>query len=466
MRKRLVRVLVVLALVAASIPLDAPGMARAPASAAPMKSGLKGRRKMRALLRKKGLAKLPSVAEALAGPATAAGLAPAAVVGTPPTLLAIPDLSAANVFWAPGVVDAIVAGNVSPGACAEFWGGTQDGQSGGMNACRVAQTVGYSFGDILSGETSLCYMKNLPTSDNVDAGAVTLVSGSFPGDNPSRLFSVPGGDGSRVVQVHVTGEPEGAQSVFIRVYGSATNAAAGNLYAADLWFCPVGQTTPRGFNRIRIGTDGRYSVEDDGTEMVGSHADVVAGFVSFVDGAIAYDTTRPRRAVGAFSGDGGSSKTDHEIDPDDTIASKALNVYGGNVDASYVVSSFSGTDADSLRFLAGAFKGANGIGPGYVGSTEFRSTFYAASPGAALESRLSAVDLATDEFYAAPASVTVDTSEFSCDATADVELALHFENPAAAAVKRTCEHRLWERMRFCDDDPAVQAASMACAGPR
>ena len=290
-------------------------------------------------------------------------------------------------------------------------------------------------------------------------------AGSFPGDNPTRLFSVPGGDGSLVVKVDATGDQDGAQTVFIRVYGSATNAAAGNLYAADLWFCPVGQTTPRGFNRIRIGTDGAYSLEDDGTEQMGSHADVVTGFVSFVDGQIAWDTTRPRRAAVAFSGDGGSSKADHEIDADDTIASKALDLYGGNLDKSYVVSSFSGTDADTLRFLSGAFKGQDGMGGAYFGSTEFRSTYYAASPGAALESRLSAVDLGTDEFYAAPASVTVDTSGFACDTTADVELALDFTNDAAQAVKATCEHRLWERMRFCDDDPTVQAASMACMGP-
>jgi hypothetical protein len=456
--------LLALALVAfGAAPWSAAHVMAPSTASAKTKAGLKGRRKIRSLLRRKGLATLPSVSQALAGGTPAAGHLAADVVGTPPALVTIPDLSVADLFWAPGVLDAIVGGSPSPSDCGQFWAGTQDGESGGMGACHMAENVGYTFGDILSGETSLCYMKAFPTPANIASGAVTLVDGSFPGHDPTRLFSVPGGSQSRVVKVDVTGDQDGAQTVFIRVYSTGENRAAGDLYAADLWFCPQGQSDPRGFNSVRIGSDGQFSYEDDGTEPMGSHADAVTGFVSFSDGQIAYDTTRSRQAQGSWAGTGGSSKSDHEIDPDDTMASKARNDYGGNVDKSYTVSSFSGSDADGLRFLAGAFKEVDSTGGGvpFVGAAEFRSTYYAAAPGSALVSRLSAVDLASDDFYAAPASVTVDVSSFSCTAAADVEVALDFTNAEAQAVKQTCEHQLWQHMQFCENDPTVQAASTA-----
>ena len=138
------------------------------------------------------------------------------------------------------------------------------------------------------------------------------------------------------------------------------------------------------------------------------------------------------------------------------------------------MSSFSGTGPDSLRFLAGGFKernsqGGGGFSQGFTGSTEFRSTLYAASPGSALEGRLAAVDLGTDDFYATPASGAIDAAGFDCAAAADIEVALDFLNSTAQAIQQTCEQRLWERMHFCHDDPTVQAAEQAfqqhCMGP-
>ena len=96
-----------------------------------------------------------------------------------------------------------------------------------------------------------------------------------------------------------------------------------------------------------------------------------------------------------------------------------------------------------------------------VGSTEYRDGYYAASPGSALETRLAAVDFATDPFYAAPPAVAVDASAFSCTMAADVAVAIDFANPAGAAVRAKCEARLYDRMHFCHDDPAVSSAQAA-----
>jgi len=455
--------------------LAAPPRPTAAAAARPRAAHAhaKARKRMRTLLRKKGLASVPSVSGALAPTATARDAHRAAdVVGQPPTLLAIPQGNVADLFWAPGVLDAIVAGSASAEQCGQFWSGMHDGDSGGMGACHMAENVGYSFGDILSGENSLCYMKSFPTPANLDAGAVTLVDGHFPNDDPTRLFSVPPGRHTRTVKVNANGQHDGDEVVFLRVHGAATNADAGNLYAVDLWFCPVGSSTPVGYDRIRISTGGEYTYDDARTETQGAHRSTVTGFVSFADGTLTWDTTRSRRAQTAFVRPDGSFKSDHEIEPDATIRSKTLAVYGGDTGRSYVVASIDGTTPDTLRFLAGAFKELHSQGNGveFAGSTEFRTTYYAASPGSALEGRLGDVDLGSDAFYAAPADAPVDVAEFSCSAAADVEVTLDFTTPAAQAIQQQCEHRLWEQMQFCHEDPTVAAAEQhvatTCGGPQ
>jgi hypothetical protein len=380
-----------------------------------------------------------------------------------------------DLFWRTGVVDAIAAGTATPEQCGEFWTGQADGQSGGMGACRMAENLGFSLGDILNGDNSICYMKRFPTRANLDAGAITLLGGEFPGGDPTRLFSVPPGAASRVVKVNVSGDHEGSQTVFLRVHGASENTAAGDLYAVDLWFCKGGATAD-GFERIHIGTDGLLTSEDQEAHSDGSHNFSVTGYVTLTDGTVVYDVTRSRHAqvVSVDAPSGYGFKAEHEVRPDDTLASKSYGTYGGGSQLGYAVASFSGTSVDTLRFLAGAFTQRNsspggGPSPDVVGSTEYRSTYYAASPGSALEAQLAAVDIDTDPFYAAPPAVTVDASAYSCSATPDVELALDFANPDGAAVKGQCEQRAYDRMQFCESDPTVQAAQMnigpACYGP-
>lgn len=469
MKSRIARVTLAL-LVAYAVGAVLPDAAApvGPAVAAAKKRSKKARKQMKKVLRKEGLAKLPSVSHALGG---GPGALLAAVTGTPPALVDIPDAAIGDVFWAPGVVDAILAGTPTPEQCNQFWSGQQDGDSGGMGACHMAESVGYSVGNVLQGETPLCYMKGLPTQAIIDAGGVTLVSGEFPGGDPTRIFSVPGGEQPRVVRVNVTGDPMGNQSIFLRVASAAQNRDRGNAYEVAIWFCAPGDATAEaeGYNRITIGNDGAFeavSNESHGGDEEAwlSH---VTGFLSYADGEVLWDATRSRRAQVESRHPFGRFKGDVEIRPDQTIATKSYDV-GDNWGARkvYVVTSFTGTDSHDLRFLAGAFKerysqDGTSFDDGFAGATEYRGTYYAAAPGSSLLGELAAVDFDADAFYAAPASPTVDASAYSCAVAPDVEVLLDMANPAVEAVASACESRRFDGMHFCHDDTELLAAQQA-----
>ncbi|RIL06368.1 MAG: hypothetical protein DCC75_10900, partial [Proteobacteria bacterium] len=102
------------------------------------------------------------------------------VSGTAPTLASIPGSDISELFWREGVIDALASGQPNPEACGEFHAGQQDGESGGLGACHLTESVGRAFEDLVSSETSQCYMKNFPTETNLRAGAVVPVSGEFP----------------------------------------------------------------------------------------------------------------------------------------------------------------------------------------------------------------------------------------------------------------------------------------------
>ena len=454
------------------------------AAASPGHTGRRDAKRVRTLIRRRGIAKLPSVTGALAGHApSTGGIVPMDVVGTPPALIDIPGQPIADLFWRPGVIDALASGTATPEQCGEFFAGPQDGTSGGLGACHMAETVGYSFGDIVRGDTSLCYMRLCPTPANVAAGGLTVVSGKLPGGDITRVFSVPPGSRSRVVRVAVTGDATGrddsrSQDVFVRVYGDAANRAAAKLYQVDLWFCKAGPTAPaRGRDHITIGPDGHLVAEsaetDSGDGGGGANVSTVDGYLTLASGAVSWDTTRPRRAQVESMWQSQGFKADITIGGDDTMTVKSYDagVYGAG--KGYIVSSFSGTGAASLRFLAGAFEerhSADGVtfDATQTGATEFRTDLYAAAPGSDLVGQLGAVDLDTDAFFGTPPTPSVDTAGFACDAAPDVVLALDFNNPTLRTAVAECEDRRFDDMHFCHDDPGVEQAQTnywtACSG--
>jgi hypothetical protein len=466
--KRLTRFTLALALagfIGAVVPLAVP----AAGSVAAAKAGGKAKRKkIRKVLRKAGLAKLPSVSNTLAGHGgrTRRGhLVSEDVVGTPPALVDIPGMSIKDLFWQPGVIDAIANGSPTPEQCGQFYYGSHDGDSGGMGACQMTESVGYSFGNIIQGDTSLCYMKRFPTPENVSAGAVSVLSGTLPDGDITRLFSVPTGANPRLVKVSVSGD-EHSQDVFLRVSPEDENQAEHNFYKVTIWFCR-GDAQPTGFNRITIGDSGTFeSVDNQMNDGNWTGNSTVTGSLTFNAGQMSFDTTKSRRAQVESASGNQSFKSDVEIASDNSIAIKLYETYGSSARKAFLVTSFTGSTPDAVRFLAGAFKDANSndgvnFGDSFQGSSEYRNSFYAASPGSVLEADLASVDLGSDTFYAAPASPSVDVSGMSCDATPDVQVALDFANPAAASVKQTCENRKFQQMHFCHDDSLVSTAEMS-----
>jgi hypothetical protein len=443
----------------------------------------KARKRVRTLIRKRGLAKLPSVTGALAGSdLSTTGHLAMDVVGTPPALVDIPGEPIKNLFWQPGVIDALSSGTATADQCSQFFSGSQDGTSGGVGACHMAETVGYSFDGILRGDTSLCYMRLCPTPANVAAGGVTVVSGHLPGGDITRLFSVPSGSQSRVVKVAVTGDPGGgdsrSQDVFLRVAGEAANRAAGNLYQVDLWFCAAGPSAPaRGYEHVTIDAAGHLvdvSAEaESGDGQGGPNISTVEGYLTFSDGAVSYDTTRPRRAQVESMYQSQGFKADITIRSDDTMTVSSYDAGTFGAGKGYIVSSFSGADPGSLRFLAGAFKEAHSqdgvtFGDTQTGATEFRTDFYAAAPGSDLVSQLDNVDLDGDPFFSVPPGPSVDASAFACDTTPDVVLTLDFTNPTVKNAVAGCEDRRFDGMHFCHDDAEVEQAQQnywtSCSG--
>lgn len=442
------------------------------AAAKPAKKKV-NKKKLLKVLRKGGLSQLPRAAGALAGNTRGRNhtLIAGDVSGTPPTLVDIATHPIGDVFWAAGVIDRLNAHTATPQDCGSFWAGTVDGQSGGLGACHMAENVGRSLASVLGAQNSLCYMQNFPTPANVAAGGVEVTSGELPEGDITHLFNAPSG-ASRVVQVNVTGKTDngdqggggGDQQVFARIYGVAANRAAGNLYRADLWFCNGDPTAvPREYNTMVLTSAGRFEVDSAANEGVsrGVRAEEVVGYVTGSGLDLAWDTTRPRTATTVQVRSDGAFKSAIEIGSDNRIQSRGYDVFGSDFHKVYAVTQFSGTGATDVRFLAGAFREKNTMGQAFTGAAEFRDTFYAAAPASALIADAQAVDLDSDAFYAAPPSLTVDTSGYSCATTPDVVVTMDFANPTLAAAVAGCENEAFHHMYFCHEDPAVNGANEA-----
>lgn len=438
------------------------------------------RRKLLKALKQGGLSQLPSAAGALAGNTRSRNRTAVAgdVSGTPPALVDIATHPIGDVFWAAGSIDRLNSNAATPEDCNSFWAGTVDGQSGGLGACHMAENVGRSLASVLGAQNSLCYMQNFPTPENVAAGGVQVTSGELPEGDITHLFNAPA-DAPRIVEVMVTGKTDdgggqggqggqggggGSQQVFLKIYGATANRAAGNLYRADLWFCNGDPTAvPREYNTMVLTNAGRFEVDSAANEggYGGVRAEEVVGYVTGSGLDLAWDTTRPRTATTVQVRGDGAYKSAIEIGGDNRILSKGYDLFGSEFHKVYAVAQFSGTGADDVRFLAGAFREKNAFGSPFTGAAEFRDTFYAAAPGSALIADANAVDLDSDAFYAAPPALTVDTSGYSCGDTPDVVITMDFANSTLAASVAGCENEAFHHMYFCHDDGAVNGASEA-----
>ena len=408
----------------------------------------------------KRLSQLPSTAKL--AKASGSGASVSAVSGEPPVLSDIPAMDLKTLFWRDGVVDGVLGGTPTELQCSEFFNGDTDGYSGGMNACNLTAGVGYSFEPILSSGTSACYMKNFPTLANMEAGALTLVSGTFPGNDPAKMFNPPA-TSDRLVKVMAadpsTGDP---QNIFIKVFSTAHNDTKGYRYRYDLWFCDSDSGSARQHESTYVAFDGKYHASNSGMNEHGSYSSSVDAYLASESGSIVFDTDRDRRADVSFEQQGGGSfKSRLLINSDDEIHNLMYDL-GQMTRKAYSISNFSGNSTADLRFLQGAYKDIQYMGDtplgSYDGAVEYRDTFYASAPASAYLAQLDAVNLATDSFYASVPSVDFDTSGYSCSADADIVIGMDMQHQVMQQIASECEQDRLDNMNFCWENTDLQNA--------
>ncbi len=282
-----------------------------------------------------------------------------AVSGEPPLLIEIPSDSA-NIFWQPGHVDAIANGGATPVQCNNFWAGNNDGESAGFGACNMAEGLGRALELAAEGGTSLCYMKSFPSQENLETGGLSLVSGSLPDNDVTKIFSP--GQEPRIIRVDIANFPsfgdeeEGEQEHSIFVLVSPKSEAF--FYKAELWFCDgMGQSAAvSGTDVIEIENSGRITSRNENTGPGGEA--FYSEFEGFLrpakGGALQYDKDRPRTAEAGFASNEDSFKVEMELKGRQV----ELKTRSGGGDAPFrnsAIMRFSGNSPEEVRFRDGAF---------------------------------------------------------------------------------------------------------------
>jgi hypothetical protein len=412
-------------------------------------------------LKKSGLAQIPDASGMLKARSITTALD---VTGSPPAIKDIPAIGAKDVFWAPGLVDAIVAATPpSQPQCSEFFAGTADGQSSGLLGCYSVQGVGYSFQSIMEGGSSVCFMKNVPTKANVAAGAVRVIEGSLPNGDITKIFSTPSGSKSRLIKVNVTGMPDGNQTGFIRINSQATLDKKGQQYSYNLWFCGQGQSSATNYEETSVSLAGEFKYLNVFVEGTSEYQNQITAYLTKSGDGIGFDVTKERSARTSGEFQGANFKSLITVFPNNTIATKVKESFNGFGRSNYGVASFSGAGLSEFAVRSAAIKDVFSNLNQQAGA-EFRDTLYVSAPSTSLISELSKVDISTDSFYTQDGSVTPDFSDKSCSADADVTLSMDFANPALATVAVTCAANQLQNMDFCRTNEIVQAMTK-CTGP-
>lgn len=428
------------------------------------------------------LTQFPDASAILSAAAQSGSIGSSTVSGTPPTFSEIVASGGTNVFWREGVIDAVASGSPTQDQCNEFLSGSNDGDSGGFGACYLTEGVGYSLSNIASSGTSLCYMRNFPQKAAENSGIVDVIAGTFPNGGVSKIFSVPAGAAPRLIKVKVVGagsqaedENEGPSNIIFRIYSAEQNASQGNQYRYDLLFCDDGATgSPTEFEQAKITSGGEYVASTIGLKNNFKSSSTVRGFLNRVNGTLVFDPSRGRTAVYG----GISSEEDREanfkslvtLNGENEIRFKVREQRGeSSLRRGYSVSRFSGDSLANLRFLEGAFEESQENAFSFEGATEYRDTYYAASPAGNYASELASVDLDADDFYEQGiATPTVPTSA-SCDVDVDLEITLDMSSEAMQEVAAECETaRVDGDVSFCQTEQlqtAQQRWQSVCSMP-
>ncbi len=428
------------------------------------------------LLKKRNLLAIPSLSSQVKNSSSKSSAA--STRATPPTLSSIPGNSIKNLFWGEiqgiNIIDGILSATPPPAPfCGAFYSGMRDGESGGLGACHMAESVGYSYSEMLRGGTSFCYMKNFPTKKNLRAGAIEIISGELPTGGIEKLFSAPTGDTSRLVKVRVlspnstNGEGEDSdrpEILFLQVASQSENRSAGNLYKVDLWFCSQAGDV-RGYDTITISKAlrftnmhaGRNEVQINSTPVTIDNISTSEGYLSLKGNSLIWNPAKSRMAsTRSEQSTGGQFMSEVEITPSSLIKVKRMDSFGDTIGKGYAVTQYSGSSAQDLRFLSGAFKDLHKDNT-FTQAIEYRNTFYAIDGSSALKDDVEDVDF-SDAFYSSELGVELHLTDYSCATTPDIEVTMDSANPTLDASLRECAADLLEGMHFCHDDPEVSQA--------
>jgi len=362
-----------------------------------------------------------------------------------------------------------LSGNPNQNSCNEFYGGNNDGESGGIGACYLAQGVGYSLENMTRSATSFCYLQNIPSAPE----GVSLVSGQYPDDDPLKLFAPPDGTDSRIVKVTVSGmqgEPESlendSQDVYIEIFAKDTNSANGDIYKHIIYFCQGNQSNPDDYEQAIIKNNLNYQGYNLGGQGQGTHEVLVTGKLTYEAGQVVFDGNAKRTAEISFINDQNDFfKSVLEI-ANNKIKNKTYDNFGSDTRRGYSSTRYSGSDVSSIRFIEGGMKDDN-----FQVVTEYRDSYYAAAlDNNEFNGDLNSVNLNTDPFYEGQTSI--DTSiltTFDCAAEPDVAISMDFNNQVLQEFVAECENHSVSNMNFCNDNSEVQQAQQqyenVCGGP-
>jgi hypothetical protein len=416
------------------------------------------------------LSQLPDPQGMVSTSSSTTGLSRATVSGTAPLITAL-KADADTDFWN-GLIAQINDASFSSldtetkrTKARQFWGGQVSGPSG-QGGCFMAQNVGQVFGRMLESGTSACYMKNMPSASS----GVTITP--TPSGGASNLFAQQADD--VLVKVSISGsggDEHQPEQVFIKVYGSKN--VTSDVYKAQLYFCASGAVNGTEIWEVNKSTMAytASSIHKDSDQAKFSSS-TSATLKAGSGDALEFDTSKDRTVSmnGKFGTDGFAAKI--TITSDNLIYS-LMNHYnsggggGAFVDKNSSVAEFSGTDVNSVRFLAGGFSGLQKFGSfdsrTYSGALEWRDTYYMSIDPASssLYTKAAATDLSTDSFFTSLADPSVDFSGLSCDVTPDYTVTMDFSNSVVAAIRTSCEGKA--KVKGSDNDycwaGAVQQAS-------
>lgn len=420
---------------------------------------------IKALKVKVDLAKISSPADSTAS-SSSLPFSLAQVSGTPPLLVDLLTGTPApeDVLYSDNTVAAIIANSASNEQCGSFFGSNQDGASSGLGAGYAIQGVAFSYDNLLRGGTSMCYMKNFPTEDNLTAGAVTVVDGELPSGGISKIFTP--ANQAKLVKVNVS-MGEGEQQIFIRIPSSSSNANNGDAFNASLYFCQAG--TVNSLETVKIKLSKEYIGTSIGDDENGEFKATFNGFMRLVGGNLVFDTTRDRNAtVSSLRSGGDGFKSKLLLTVDGKMRTWQRDDNQGFIRNSFSVVSLDGSGFADLRVLDGAYKESGSAGDRAPSAFEWRDSFYGSAPSSSLLEELDLVDF-EDSFFDQAADPGVDLSAYSCDANPDLELNLDMAHPNMTSVTAECEGYRIENGDFVSQSSAIQQArenyNNACINP-